>query len=139
MSNILTIIKKELKRFFTDKRMLVSLFLPGILIYIIYSFMGSFISSSFTADDEYDYIVYTENMPEEYNSIFDDSSYNITYVTEDFESEVIKEKVKENEYDLYIKFEEGFTEKINQGIVPQIEIYYNSSSPESFEIYEYFY
>ena len=36
MSNILIIMKKELKRFFTDKRMLLSLFLPGIILYLIY-------------------------------------------------------------------------------------------------------
>ena len=35
MRNVLTIFLKELKRVFTDKRMLISLFLPGVLIYFV--------------------------------------------------------------------------------------------------------
>ena len=34
-NNILTVMKKELRRFFGDKRMLMTLVLPGLLIYII--------------------------------------------------------------------------------------------------------
>lgn len=40
MRNLWTIIKKELRRFFTDKRMLISLLLPGIMIYVLYNVMG---------------------------------------------------------------------------------------------------
>ena len=36
-SNILTIVKKELRRFFGDKRMVMTILLPGLLIYAIYS------------------------------------------------------------------------------------------------------
>ena len=39
-SDLLTIIKKELSRFFGDKRMVMAVILPGILIYVMYSFMG---------------------------------------------------------------------------------------------------
>ena len=60
MKTIFTIVKKELKRFFTDPRMLISLFLPGILIYGIYSLMGDFITSSFENET---YYIYVENMP----------------------------------------------------------------------------
>ena len=37
MSNIWTIVKKELKRFFTDPRMIIGLVLPGVLIFVIYN------------------------------------------------------------------------------------------------------
>ena len=40
-SDLLTIIKKEFARFFGDKRMLATAILPGVLIYVMYSFMGS--------------------------------------------------------------------------------------------------
>ena len=40
-SDLLTIIKKELARFFGDKRMLLAVLMPGVLIYVMYSFMGS--------------------------------------------------------------------------------------------------
>ena len=42
---VLTILKKELARFFGDKRMVISILLPGILIYVMYSFMGTALTS----------------------------------------------------------------------------------------------
>ena len=46
MKNVLIIFKKELKRFFTDIRMIASMFLPGILIFIMYSLMGKFMTGN---------------------------------------------------------------------------------------------
>ena len=40
-SSIVTILKKELARFFGDRRLMVSILMPGFLIYIMYSFMGN--------------------------------------------------------------------------------------------------
>ena len=67
MNNILTIIKKELRRFFTDKRMLISFILPGLIIYILYSVMGSFMGDAFMPSEDYTYNVIVEDMPDEYN------------------------------------------------------------------------
>ena len=52
-NSILTITKKELARFFGDKRMVISILLPGIFIYIAYSFMGTAMGSSFGVDENY--------------------------------------------------------------------------------------
>lgn len=42
MSNILTIIKKEFSRFFRDRRLVIgTLLLPGLLIFVLYTLMGS--------------------------------------------------------------------------------------------------
>ena len=45
MKNILTIMKKELRRFFSDRRLVLTALLPGILIYAIYSVMGDALAS----------------------------------------------------------------------------------------------
>ena len=46
MRNIWTIMKKEFDRFFKDKRMVVStLLLPGLMIYFVYSIMGTAMGS----------------------------------------------------------------------------------------------
>ena len=55
MHSIFIIVKKELKRFFTDRRMLLSLFLPGIILYLVYSLMGNVMGGMFTADEEHVY------------------------------------------------------------------------------------
>ena len=53
MKNILTIMKKEFARFFKDKRLcFTTILMPGLLIYIIYSFMGSALTDMYTVDDE---------------------------------------------------------------------------------------
>ena len=45
MNNIFTIMKKELFRYLSDRRMLLTtILLPGLMIYIVYSIMGQAIS-----------------------------------------------------------------------------------------------
>ena len=52
--NILTIAKKEFARFFKDKGLVFStILLPGLMIYVMYSFMGSAMSSLYTVDRYY--------------------------------------------------------------------------------------
>ena len=50
-SGILTVFKKELKRFFGDRRTLISILLPGLLIYLIYSVMGSALGDMFSEEE----------------------------------------------------------------------------------------
>ena len=57
MKNIITIIKKELKRFFTDRRMLTSLIMPGLLIFVIYTLMGNFMADAMGVEENYTYNV----------------------------------------------------------------------------------
>ena len=48
MNNIFTIMKKELFRYLSDRRMLLTtILLPGLMIYIVYSIMGQAMSSQF--------------------------------------------------------------------------------------------
>ena len=56
MSNIWSVMRKEFARFFKDKRMVVSSFLlPGLMIYLVYSIMGSAMGSQFNTEDDYKY------------------------------------------------------------------------------------
>ena len=139
MKNIITIIKKELKRFFTDRRMLISLIMPGLLIFVIYSLMGSFMSDAMDVEDNYVYNVYVENLPEEYNVILENEEYIINIIEENNTIDEIKTKIEEKEVDLYLGFDEDFINKVNQGLKPYVTIYYNSSSNESLELYSYLY
>ncbi len=53
MKNILTIIKKEFSRFFRDKRMVITVLLPGVLIFVVYTLIGSAISDIVGVDENY--------------------------------------------------------------------------------------
>ena len=51
--NIWTIMKKELSRFFGDRRIVIStILLPGLLIYIMYSFMGNALAKNYGTDED---------------------------------------------------------------------------------------
>ena len=139
MNNILTIIKKELRRFFTDKRMLLSFILPGLIIYLLYSVMGSFMGDAFMPSEDYTYNVIVEDMPDEYKVILDNSEYEINYLTSNQSLEQIKQEISDKNVDLYIDFDDNFNSLLQEGKTPNISIYYNSSSPESSELYTYTY
>lgn len=143
MNNIFAILKKELRRFFTDKRMLLSLFLPGILIFIIYTAMGSVFSNFFNPSDDYNYIVYIDNPVEEFNVINTSSPYTIEIKNfnnlSNEEKENYKNDIKNEKIDLLICFESDFYNKLNNGEKPNVEIYYLSTSTASSTIYNYYF
>ena len=71
-NTIITILKKELKRFFGDKRMaFTTILMPGIMIFVMYSFMGDAISGMVSVDDEYVYKIESTYMPESVRALMD--------------------------------------------------------------------
>ena len=50
---LLALMKKEFLRFFRDPRLIITMLLPGILIYAIYSLIGSFTNN----EPKYDFKV----------------------------------------------------------------------------------
>lgn len=150
MRNIWTIIKKELKRFFTDKRILVSLFLPGILIYFVYSFMGDFMKDSMSTSDDYVYNVYVQNK-EDAGDVFSQMLTNTPFTiafqeVEQCDSSVdeIKNQIRDKEVDLLVVFEKDFYNNMlvyqtqSNTKAPNIEIYYNSAQTSSSELFYYY-
>lgn len=136
--------KKELTRFFTDKRMLISLILPTVIIYAVYSLMGNFISNQITVDSGYTYQVYVENQSDVLAVFNHSEEMNINIIQEVLSDTVIREKINKKEIDLYIRFEKDFdqlVEDYDSSIdeqAPQIEMYYNSTKTESQTIYRYY-
>lgn len=145
-SNLMTIIKKELARFFGDKRMaFTTILMPGLMIYILYNFMGSSLMSQFTADEDYVYQAYADNLPESIEQgITSADGMNVKVIDGTGMSEADKKAaVTDKEADLYMVFPEGFEADVlaydsmaSAAPAPQVEIYYNSASTESTELYQ---
>jgi sodium transport system permease protein len=138
--NILTIIKKELRRFFTDRRMLVSLLLPGLLIFILYSFMGDMTSRINSVDEDYIYQVQIINEPSELTDINHFPNLQLDISHEDTLDDTQLDLLSEKEIDLIIVYETDFYSKmldyeVGQGTAPLVEIYYNSTKTESSFLY----
>lgn len=143
MKSLLPLIKKDLKRFFTDKRLLMSLILPGLLIFFMYSALGSIMESVYSLDDDKVFEVYVENNPPGYNAYFDlmGLDVNVNDVTADTDLEKVKEGITNGIVDLLIIFPENFDDVFgndysNQGdVVPQVEIYYNADIMDSYILF----
>ncbi|MDE7214128.1 MAG: hypothetical protein K2N42_06070 [Anaeroplasmataceae bacterium] len=105
MLSIGIILKKELKRYFTDVRMLIGIILPGLLIFLLYSVMGDFMGNNTSADiKEFSMIV--ENKPNELNELFEKGfeGFDITYVDEKLSEEEILKRIEDQELDLYVYY-----------------------------------
>lgn len=129
MKNILTILKKEFARFFKDRRMVLSIFLPGIMIFLVYTIMGSVMSKVSEPDESYKYKTYIRNMPNEISAVFEQADI-LDY--KEYESlDAAKSAVVDGELDLVILFPQGFTEDIDSGSCPDVKIFYNAAEDNS--------
>lgn len=143
MKKILIIMKKELVRFFTDKRMIVSLLLPAILLYVIYSIMGDITSKQMEKVNQSNYIVYIDNPQKELNFIEENADgFNITIINNNLSLDEVKQKIINKEIDLYVGYPADFYNQIiNNNFVekaPLVTIYYNSTKNQSVNIYNYY-
>lgn len=136
-SDLLTIIKKEFARFFGDKRMVLAAILPGILIYVMYTFMGSGMSEMYEPEEDYVYQINVVNMPQTLAFLEEVDEVEISKV-EAKDAETVKEAIREDEADILVVFPENFDAEMLAYEVttattpaPNVEIYYNSANTES--------
>lgn len=145
MKNILTVIKKEFSRFFRDKRLVLSLILPGILIYFIYSFLGDGILSNVGGTDE-NYVcqVYTVNMPDAFKTPFESLEKMQLHEISADEADEHRQAVADQEEDLLVVFPENFEEDYNAVLagtsteLPRVNVYYNTVRTEGTQAYTLF-
>ena len=147
MKNILAIMKKELRRFFGDKRMIATLILPGLLIYVIYSLMGGALSENLAGGGEdTEYRVLTHGSSDLISAVTLNSGMNITYYrcpdcTEEHDPATISKAINEEGFHAYLVIPEDFDQKIAAydpatGLpAPEVKIYYNSSDADSATAY----
>lgn len=141
-NNIYTIFRKEMARFFKDKRLVITtLLLPGLMIFIMYTFMGNMMKQQFSVADNYVSEVYIKNLPDSIKLKTDKASISVKTADGDLEAE--KKLVSEKEIDLVISFPENFDAEVaeyktGEGKAPQVEIFYNSARPESESAYRMF-
>lgn len=133
MREIFVIVKKELKRFFTDKRMIMSLILPGVLIFVLYSLMGNFIGKAITPADDYEYVICVENESVTLDGYL--STLGFKYKKINAPREEAEKKLVNKEIDLYVSFSEDFDDAGADKAGKNVVIEYNSAKSESAKIY----
>ena len=138
-SGVLTIMKKELDRFFGDKRMVFSILLPGILIYVMYCFMGSAMGDAFGVDEDYTPAVQAVNLPASMEALLPQAGFAVTGGGDEAAA---REAVTGQELDLLLVFPEDFDgavaayEASSGAPAPNVEVYYNSASTSSSMAYQ---
>uniref|UniRef100_UPI003FEE79FA ABC transporter permease n=1 Tax=Roseburia sp. TaxID=2049040 RepID=UPI003FEE79FA len=141
--NMITIIKKEFARFFGDRRMvLTTIFLPGIMIYVLYSFMGNMMMKQFTTSDDYVYQIEAVSLPASMEFLKTQEMFEVKEI-DAAEEDDAKALVEAQEADLLLVFPEEFDQKVavydgtaTTDAAPDIQIYYNSVSTESSAAYQ---
>lgn len=141
-SAVFTIFKKELKRFFSDRRMAITtILLPGLMIFIMYNFMGSAISNIANVDENQSVYISAVNMPADMENMFSQSGIEVNKITER-EIQTAKESVSRGkDLSALIVFPENFENSVRDydvtkgGKAPNIEIYYNSADTASITVY----
>jgi sodium transport system permease protein len=132
--------KKEFARFFGDARMVVTaLILPGLMIYVVYSFMGVAMKDMFMPSDDHTPVLNAVNFPQSIAKIAPQYGFEVNAVTD---TDEIRTQIGNKETDILIVFPEKFDEsvesydtKLSSVKPPNIEIYYNSVNPDSSEAY----
>lgn len=130
---LITVFKKELARFFGDRRMVLStILLPGLMIYLLYSVMGSAIMNKFSADETRTPLVAVFGSSEAVEPMLSHAAALTDYASK----EEAMDAVSAQALDAVVVFPEDFdaavsTYEVSSSAAPNIEIYYNSTSSDS--------
>ncbi len=121
---IFTVIKKELKRIFTDRRLVfTTMILPALSIFIMYSLMGFMINSKIDSVKENVPDIVCINAPNSFVEFVKDSTDKFKFVDdkkENYEKDLIK-----GDIEIILQFDKDFDQMIENYNAPNIERYYN--------------
>lgn len=138
MNGMKYIIKKELTRVFSDKKLVISLFvLPVILIIGLYYFMGQMQTSMMDDVEKHLSTVYIQNEPESFKEVISSTDFvgDIQYIEQDTDLSEIKDGILNGDTDLLVVFEDDFLNKIENytsgGVIPEVKTFYNTSEEYS--------
>ena len=125
--------KKELARFFKDGRMcLTTLLLPGLMIYILYSFMGDALGSQLNVTEDFQPAIRAVEISDSMRELFAQAGMETEEIGADEQADAMN-AVQQEEIDLLIVFPQDFDVAVRAYDVsageaaPNIEIYYNSA------------
>ena len=138
MNGMKYIIKKELTRVFSDKKLVISLFLlPAVLIIGLYYFMGQMQTSMMDDVEKHLSTIYIQNEPESFKEVISSTDFvgDIQYIEQDTDLSEIKDGILNGTTDLLVVFEVDFLNKIENytsgGVIPEVKTFYNTSEEYS--------
>lgn len=142
-SNIFIIIKKEFARFFGDSQLIfTAVIMPGLLIYLMYSIMGSGIKNMVDDEKHEKVTIKVENLPQSVAPVLSFLETNGVVMHEmAFCENDIKALENKGLNMVLVRFPELFDEQIasytpqSGNLAPNVEIYYNSANNSSRNVF----
>jgi sodium transport system permease protein len=132
------IIKKELTRVFSDKKLVISLFvLPAVLIIGIYYLMGQMQTAMMDDIEKHVSTIYIQNEPEDFREFVKQTGLeaDVVYLNTEEDITEIKENILHGVTDLLVVFEDDFLDKVKNyetnSVIPEVKTYYNNSEDYS--------
>lgn len=139
MRNIWTVFRKEVYRVFSDKRLILTIFiLPGLSIYLIYTIMGSLLSDMDDEVENHQPIVYQTSMPQAIEDRIVSQMDAEIHDASGMDKDTLESKVMDGEYDLVLLFDEDFMDAIenyDSTEPPGLEVLYNQGEQKSSRAY----
>ena len=142
-NNVIAIMKKECRRLFGDSKLVFSgIILQGLLIYVMYTLMGSWMGSLTQVNEDYRYKISAVNMPESVLSVISDSGLPVD-ITDIPESNLgaAKQNVSDRDADLVMVFPANFDALVAsydisdpQMIAPHVQIWSNMAIMRSAQL-----
>ncbi|MCL1799568.1 MAG: ABC transporter permease [Eggerthellaceae bacterium] len=151
-SGFFSVVAKELKRVFTDRRMVLTVvLLPGILIFVMYSIMGEALGRLYQVDEDYRAQAYAVNLPASFEALSEPAGLAFS---EAGAGEVagIKADIAEGSSDLLVVFPADFEASISAalsgspggpggpgspgGTIPDVQVFFNAGNIESYAAFE---
>lgn len=129
------IVRKELRRLFTDKRLVfTTLILPPIMLIVLYGVIGIGARSMVTDVQDHVSQIYTLHAPEELSQMLDDMMDAQVREVDENEVAGIKEKIFHGEADVLIVVDPDFETRVmdyESGEKPNVNTYHNPSEDYS--------
>ena len=136
MRDIITVAKKEIKAFFSDKAILLQMFvLPFIFVFGYCMLMTSMMNAQEESSEELEkpVVAYSINAPEEFKDALEE--LKITPAP-DNDIKGYQDQIKDKKLDLLMVFPDGFKmSEPGAADLSNIDIYYNSQKSNSMELY----
>lgn len=137
-----TIMKKELARFFGDKRMVMTtILLPGLMIFFMYQFMGTALQTQMEGKEQEKMTIQAAYLPESMKGLAEQSGLPLKEISEE-KIEEAKEQVVSQDLDLCLIFPENFDQQVAEYQIesgkpaPGVKVYFNAASNDSLSAYE---
>ncbi len=143
-NTVYIMIKKELARFFGDRRTVFStLILPGLLIFLVYNIMGNAIAGDLDGRKDTQITCYASGLPDVLEEKLQSANFKIIHFLQDTKKLAdAKNDLTNQKIDLVLVFPKDFEKQVADYTAasgkpaPSVDIFYNASHSSSLEAFE---